>query len=74
MLGDDLIAQLLKFSGKDDKVDDKVDVCGIFGRLLNQAFGPAQYHEQLNPKGDDDDYGYNDDDDGTYAGGNIPIV
>ncbi len=59
--GDDLIAQLLKFSGKDDKHDDKVDVCGIFGRLLGQAFGPAQYHEQIKEKQSDDDYGSNDD-------------
>lgn len=60
--GDDLIAQLLKFTGRDDKVDDKVDVCGLFGRLLDQAYGPSQYHEQLAPKGQDDDYGYSDDD------------
>lgn len=63
MWGDDLIAQLLKFTGNDDKEDDKVDVCGIFGRLLGMAIGPSQYHEQLAPKRDDDDYGYSDDDD-----------
>lgn len=62
--GDDLIAQLLKFTGNDDKFDDKVDVCGLFGRILDQAFGPAQYHEHLAPKGKEDDYGY-DQDDGT---------
>lgn len=61
--GDDLITQLLKFTGKDDKRDDKVDVCGIFGRMVDQTFGPAQYHEQLNPKGNDDDYGYKGDED-----------
>lgn len=70
--GDDLIAQLLKFTGKDDKVDDKVDTCGLFGRLLNQAFGPATYHEQLD-KPDYDDYGIEDDDD-EYTSSNIPIV
>lgn len=63
MWGDDLIAQLLKFTGHDDKRDDKVDVCGIFGRLLGQTYGPAQYHEQLNPKGVGSDYGSTDDDD-----------
>lgn len=72
--GDDLIAQLLKFSGKDDKVDDKVDVCGIFGRLLGMAFGPAQYHDQLVDKQLNDDYGIDDDYEGSYGSGNIPIV
>lgn len=71
--GDDLIAQLLKFTGRDDKEDDKVDVCGIFGRLLGMAFGPAQYHEQL--KGEDSEDGYDlDEDDDVYGAGNIPIV
>lgn len=71
--GDDLIAQLLKFTGKDDKVDDKVDVCGIFGRLLGMAFGPEQYHEELKTKEVYDDYGY-DDEDEEYFDGNIPII
>lgn len=62
MWGDDLIAQLLKFTGNDDKQDDKVDVCGLFGRLLDQAYGPAQYAEQLVKK-EEDDYGYRDDED-----------
>lgn len=69
--GDDLIAQLLKFTGKDDKVDDKVDVCGLFGRILNQAFGPAVYHEEIVSQRDD--YGA-DDEDEEYYGSNIPIV
>lgn len=71
--GDDLIAQLLKFTGKDDKVDDKVDVCGLFGRMLNQAFGPAVYHDQLEQI-NQDDYGLDDDDDDIYSNSNIPIV
>lgn len=70
--GDDLIAQLLKFTGKDDKVDDKVDVCGIFGRLLGMAFGPAQYHDQFEDTQLNDDYGIDEDD--SYGDGNIPIV
>lgn len=68
--GDDLIVQLLKFTGKDDKVDDKVDVCGIFGRLLGSVIGPSNYHEQ--PQTSDNDYGI-DDDDEEYGNGTIPI-
>lgn len=60
--GDDLITQLLKFTGKDDKRDDKVDVCGLFGRILAQTFGPEQYHDQIASKGVHDDYGGTDDD------------
>jgi hypothetical protein len=69
--GDELIAQLLKFTGKADKVDDKVDVCGIFGRLLAMASGPGQYHDTLD-RAPANDYGMDDDDD--YSGnGTIPI-
>lgn len=67
--GDALIAQLLKFTGKDDKVDDKVDVCGIFGRLLSHTLGPGTYHDT--PDRPDNDYGYDEDE---YADtGTIPI-
>lgn len=74
--GDDLIAQLVKFTGKDDKEDDKVDVCGIFGRLLGMVIGPAQYHDNLTEQADNDDYGREDDDDDyeEYRGSGIPIV
>lgn len=70
--GDDLIAQLLKFTGKDDKIDDKVDVCGIFGRLLSHTLGPGTYHDS--PHKPDNDYGMEDDDD-EYGSGNgtIPL-
>lgn len=64
--GDDLIAQLLKFTGRDDKHDDKVDVGGLLGRLLDQAYGPAQYVEQITPKGNDSDYGYDDEQSGDW--------
>ena len=67
--GDDLITQLLKFTGKDDKRDDKVDVCGIFGRLLDQAYGPSTYHEK--PTKANDGYGMGEDDEDTN--GTIPI-
>lgn len=69
--GDELIAQLLKFTGKADKVDDKVDVCGLFGRLLDQTFGPAVYHAK--PITVTDDYDLDDDDD-DFCGGKIAIV
>ena len=72
--GDELIEQLSKFTGKDDKRDDKVDVCGLFGRLLGQAFGPSQYHDQLTGNTRENDYGYEDEDDDGYGDGNIPIV
>ncbi len=36
--GEDLITQLLKFPT--GKYDDKVDVCGLFGRILDQTYGP----------------------------------
>lgn len=73
--GDALIEQLAKFTGKGDQIDDKVDVCGQFGRLINQAFGPDKYHEEFENTERKDDYGYDDgyDDDG-YGDGNIPIV
>lgn len=75
--GDALIEQLAKFTGKGDKVDDKVDVCGIFGRILGLAFGPEQYADQLTNREVTSDYGYDEDEEdiGEYYGeGNIPIV
>ena len=59
--GDELIAHLLKFTGRGGEVDDKTDVCGIFGRSLNQTFGPSQYIDSIEVK-DGDDYGQNDGD------------
>ncbi len=67
--GDELIAQLLKFTGKGAEVDDKVDVCGIFGRILNLASGPGAYHDKLDIP--DNDYGMDDDEE--YGNGTIPI-
>lgn len=73
--GDALIEQLAKFTGKGDQVDDKVDVCGQFGRVVNMAFGPDKYHEELANQERDDDYAYNDDEDeGGYGDGSIPII
>lgn len=36
--GEDLITQLLQFPN--GKHDDKVDVCGLFGRILDQMYSP----------------------------------
>lgn len=43
--GERLIQQLLKFP--EGKYDDAVDVCGLFGRLLNQTFGPKELIKSL---------------------------
>jgi predicted phage terminase large subunit-like protein len=40
--GDDLIEQLISFPGG-KKHDDKVDVCGLFGRILDQTFAPSSF-------------------------------
>lgn len=62
--GDALIAQLLRFTGRADKEDDKVDVCGIFGRILDQTFGPSVYQaeEKQRAISANEDYGVDDDD------------
>lgn len=56
--GEDLISQLLKFPA--GKYDDKVDVCGLFGRLLDQTFGPRS-EDALKPK-QTDAYGFDEED------------
>lgn len=38
--GSELIEQLITFPA--GKYDDKVDVCGLFGRILDQTYGPKQ--------------------------------
>lgn len=53
--GDDLLDQLVKFIPNTNFLDDKVDVCGLFGRILDQAFAPTQTKESPSPKKD----GYN---------------
>jgi len=40
--GDDLLDQLVRFIPNTNYKDDKVDVCGLFGRILDQAFGPRE--------------------------------
>lgn len=55
--GESLIFQLLQFPA--GKYDDKVDVCGLFGRLLDQTYGPRQEKpDEQTPRdayGDDDE-------------------
>lgn len=59
--GDDLVNQLVAFVPNTDHEDDKVDVCGQFGRILDTAFGPIAMG--LDPKDDgEDDYGIKIDD------------
>jgi len=40
--GDELLTQLVKFIPNTNFKDDKVDVCGLFGRILDQAFAPSK--------------------------------
>jgi len=55
--GEELISQLLKFP--DGKFDDGVDVCGLFGRILDQTYAPRKIQEEKKPERD----GYEDDED-----------
>lgn len=58
--GEDLMSQLLKFPN--GKFDDKVDVCGLFGRLLNQTFGPRSLQVAESNTVAADGYGFDKDD------------
>lgn len=49
--GDELIEQLISFPS--GKFDDKVDVCGLFGRLLDQTFGPQSIKQEKAPDNTD---------------------
>ena len=48
--GDALLDQLVSFPA--GKYDDKVDVCGLFGRLLDKTFGPREIKQEPEPKVD----------------------
>lgn len=57
--GDELIEQLISFPA--GKLDDKVDVCGLFGRLLDQTYGPRSApKDERKPR---DPYGTDEDED-----------
>ena len=53
--GDSLIFQLLQFPA--GKYDDKVDVCGLFGRLLDQTYGPRHAIAEKRKPNEDDPWG-----------------
>ncbi len=57
--GDTLISQLCSFPA--GKYDDKVDVCGLFGRLLDQTYSPRSEPAPISTVGSYD-YGINNDD------------
>ena len=56
--GEELINQLCKFPT--GKYDDKVDVCGLFGRILDQTYGRQEIETALEPE-NKDAYGLDDD-------------
>ena len=58
--GDDLIDQLVRFIPDAELVDDKVDVCGLFGRSVDSTFGPREQH--IEPEKKRDSYGQDSDD------------
>jgi len=41
--GDELIEQLVRFIPNTNFKDDKVDVCGLFGRILDQTYSPQVF-------------------------------
>lgn len=51
--GDELIEQLVSFPH--GKFDDKVDVCGLFGRILDQTYAPSKI--SVDKKDKNNDYG-----------------
>lgn len=62
--GDDLIDQLIKFIPNANIRDDKVDVCGLFGRILNQAFAPTEM--SIEPIMQRDSYGFDEESFGNW--------
>ena len=61
--GDALIEQLIAFPA--GKYDDKVDMCGLFGRIIDKAYGPGTDEPDEKPK--HDAYGEDDDADDWKA-------
>ena len=61
--GEDLITQLLKFPN--GKYDDKVDVCGLFGKILDQTYAPSEVKPQ-EPENNDDYETDDDDEEGNW--------
>lgn len=57
--GDELVDQLVAFIPNTNFKDDKVDVAGLFGRILDQAFAPTEM--SIVPIEEKDSYGFDDD-------------
>lgn len=55
--GDELIEQLISFPH--GKYDDKVDVCGLFGRILDQTYAPSGI--EIDEEKKKDSYGLEED-------------
>lgn len=56
--GDALLNQVVKFIPNTNFKDDKVDVCGLFGRILDQTYGPyTPVEEKTENK---DEYGFDE--------------
>ena len=56
--GDDLLNQLVRFIPNTNYRDDKVDVCGLFGRILDQAFAPTE--PEIVKREHRDEYGFDE--------------
>ena len=57
--GDDLLNQLVKFIPNTNFKDDKVDVCGLFGRILDQTYSPTEPSKE-EEKPEKDSYGFDE--------------
>jgi hypothetical protein len=53
-----LIDQLINFIPGANIHDDKVDVCGFFGRILDQVYGPTVIEQET--KREIDPYGFDE--------------
>ncbi len=56
--GDELLNQLIKFVPNTNYKDDKVDVAGLFGRILESSFAPTEMKVIDTPE--KDEYGFDD--------------
>lgn len=47
--GEELLNELVRFIPGTNYKDDKVDVCGLFGRIVDQVYGPSKMLETAEP-------------------------